>query len=323
MTNEPNEDLIEATIRRVAEAKAARRAGPEPPGHIDGDVPEPEPEPESPPAAAAAAATDNADEDRIAETIRRVAEAKAARSAGPLPDARVEPALSARPKTNSAPAVNPVPSVDAQSPVAADGWTEAVAGLRRELGEVRRELEALADRFEASLARSSVAQTASPDGVASTNDDGWDDTPQLPRIPLGERPRPAIVRDTQPEEAAAQVPPQPETIIDTRPLPKPLPPLHAEPKRGLDLLPRTYRITVEDKRRGVDLVPLHRALLGMDGVRDMSLLSYSNGVAIVAVDTVDELEPPTLEGAISRAMARPAKVEVHNDTTMVVKLAEE
>ena len=117
--------------------------------------------------------------------------------------------------------------------------------------------------------------------------------------------------------------PEPETIIDTRPLPKPLPPLHAEPRRGLDLLPRTYRITVEDKRRGVDLVPLHRALLGMDGVRDMSLLSYSNGVAIVAVDMVDELEPQALEGAISRAMARAAKVEVHNDTTMVVKLAEE
>jgi len=70
-------------------------------------------------------------------------------------------------------------------------------------------------------------------------------------------------------------------------------------------------------------VPLHRALLGMDGVRDMSLLSYSNGVAIVAVDTVDELEPQTLESAISRTMSRPAKVEVHNDTTMVVKLAEE
>jgi hypothetical protein len=319
MTNEPDEDLIEATIRRVAEAKVARLAGPEPPGDVDAEVPEPAPLP----AVAAAAATDDVDEDRIAETIRRVAEAKAARSEGPRADARVEPPPSARPKANSVTPAKQAPSVDVEKPDTGESWTEAVAGLRRELDDVRGELEALAARFEASLARSTPVQTVNPDGAQSSSDDGWDDTPDLPRIPLGERPRPAIVRDAQPEEAAAQAPPQPETVIDTRPLPKPLPPLHAEPKRGLDLLPRTYRITVEDKRRGVDLVPLHRALLGMDGVRDMSLLSYSNGVAIVAVDTVDELEPPMLEGAISRAMARGAKVEVHNDTTMVVKLSEE
>ena len=62
-------------------------------------------------------------------------------------------------------------------------------------------------------------------------------------------------------------------------------------RRGFDLLPRTYRITVEDKRRGVDLVPLHRALLAMDGVKDMSLLSYNNGVAIVPLETVDDIDP--------------------------------
>jgi len=61
----------------------------------------------------------------------------------------------------------------------------------------------------------------------------------------------------------------------------------------------------------------------MDGVRDMSLLSYSNGVAIVSLDTVDQLDPDALCSAISRAMSRPARVEVHNESTMVVKLAED
>jgi hypothetical protein len=70
----------------------------------------------------------------------------------------------------------------------------------------------------------------------------------------------------------------------------------------------------------VDLVPLHRALLGMDGVRDMSLLSYNNGIAIVSLETVQDLPPVDLEGAVSRAMARPARVGVHNEHTMVVKL---
>ena len=96
----------------------------------------------------------------------------------------------------------------------------------------------------------------------------------------------------------------------------------AESRRGLDLLPRTYRITVEDKRRGVDLVPLHRALRGLDGMRDMSLLSYSNGVAMVALETVGPVSPEALAEAVSRAMAREAIVEVHNEQTMVVKLVE-
>jgi hypothetical protein len=132
--------------------------------------------------------------------------------------------------------------------------------------------------------------------------------------------RPAIFRD----DGARQPSPEPEPeIIDTRPIPKPLPPLQMEPKRGFDLLPRSYRITVEDKRRGVDLVPLHRALLGMDGVRDMSLLSYNNGVAIVALETTEELDPDSLGASVSRAMSRDARVEVHNEHTMVVKLADE
>ena len=100
-------------------------------------------------------------------------------------------------------------------------------------------------------------------------------------------------------------------------------PLVPDAKRGFDLWPRTYRITVEDKRRGVDLVPLHRALLGMEGVRDMSLLSYSNGTAIVALEATVEIDPGVLGDAVSRAMAREVKVEVHNEQTMVIKLAED
>ena len=100
-------------------------------------------------------------------------------------------------------------------------------------------------------------------------------------------------------------------------------PVQPDAKRGFDLLPRTYRITIEDKRRSVDLVPLHRSLLAMDGVRDMSLLSYNNGVAIVALETVNDIDPQVLEAIVGRAMSRSARVEQHNEYTLVVKLAEE
>jgi hypothetical protein len=139
----------------------------------------------------------------------------------------------------------------------------------------------------------------------------WD-LPAKGHAPIAMPQRPTIVRESAGESAAA----------DLRPLPAPLPPL-VESKRGFDLLPRTYRITVEDKRRGVDLVPLHRAMLGMNGVRDMSLLSYSNGTAIVALETADVLDPEDVRLAMQQAMQRDAKVEVHNESTMVVKLAAE
>ena len=340
MTKDLDEDLIEATIRRVAEAKAARAAGtgqtadPESPAVAPAAVPEGSHENPTPAVAPSEAWPSHAptpaaraDDARIAETIRRVAEAKAARAAdaravAPPPvversDATDEQApATARPtpiRGAEAPASTP-PGVDTAA------LLELVAELRQELAATRSDVRELAARFEA--ARDSAGDARS---VTGHDDDDWDDAPQLPRVPLGQAPRPAILRDPSPMAATAEhlVESEPETIIDTRPLPKPLPPLHAEPKRGLDLLPRTYRITVEDKRRGVDLVTLHRALLGMDGVRDMSLLSYSNGVAIVAVEMIDELDPQALESAVTRAMSRGAKVEVHNDTTMVVKLAEE
>ena len=81
--------------------------------------------------------------------------------------------------------------------------------------------------------------------------------------------------------------------------------------------------TIPVKRRPQNRVPLHRSLLAMEGVRDMSLLSYNNGIAIVALETMSDIDPQVLESIVSRAMSRPARVEQHNEYTLVVKLAEE
>ena len=318
-----DEDRIAATMRRVAEARSAMTSG-----AADESVPAEHLEASNGAADAGAATRDAApaslprvDEDRIAATIRRVAAAREAQArAAHVP-------LEAEALSESHDAPTPLPARPSILPPAAggEGWEQAVADLRRELNETQRELRALRRRLDEAEARTYAGRpdvVAPP--VAKDGDDDWDDSPQLPRIPIGQTPRPAIFYDPSPQTATAEhLQPEPDAVIDIPDLPKPLLPLHAEPKRGLDLLPRTYRITVEDKRRGVDLVPLHRALLGMDGVRDMSLLSYSNGVAIVSIEMVDELDPGALEGAVARAMSRSAKVEVHNDTTMVVKLAEE
>jgi hypothetical protein len=358
-----DEDQIEATIRRVAEAKAAREGGAPMPEAAPSLMPEPPVAPEQPryerepadgpapapdesaiedtirrvqaaragmahnaPAMEPAAGRPAVEESAIEAAIRRVAEAKALRDCEETAEAAQAPVAAAE-----APAPEPDPEpvrptllrpalAPWQTPhVGADGGeselAQAVAQLRQELDETKRALDALTARFDALQAPSAATDATAEDGRGE-----WYDPPAIARA------APVLVRDAAPQGGGSEraaLHDDRERVIDTRPIPKPLPPLHAEPKRGLDLLPRTYRITVEDKRRGVDLVPLHRALLGMDGVRDMSLLSYSNGVAIVSLEVVNELNPETLGRAVARAMLRETKVEVHNEQTMVVKLAEE
>lgn len=302
------DDVIEATIRRVAAAKAAQATeAPEPP--LADATPAVVREPDAP-----------------ALVIE------------PEPEPAEEPAPSLAPTPITSAVRQPrpaaVPSERPGESAAADG--AMLTALRRDLDELRATVAALSSRVdELSTIRERPAPTAESPRASGpgtgARDEEWDDSPTMPRIAPGQAPRPAIFRDgpasAPPREqvaGAARLSPAPgddDAVPPARSNPVPLTTGRPETRRGLDLLPRTYRVTVEDKRRGVDLVPLHRALLGMDGVRDMSLLSYSNGVAIVSLDTLDELPPDGLCDAIARAMGRKAEVEVHNEATMVVKLA--
>jgi hypothetical protein len=214
-------------------------------------------------------------------------------------------------------------------------WEIAAQRLEQGLQETNHELRALAARFDALLpalervigASDDPAPSALPLSVVpprSSEREEWDDRPRISSMQFGTPPRPPIFRDPSPQTATAA-----ELVEEPA---EESPPAAAAPqlrtiagRHGLDesTMPRQYRITVEDKRRGVDLVPLHRAMQGMDNVKDMSLLSYSNGVAIVLVESVGPIDPDSLGGAVAHAMARATKVEVHNEQTMVVKIQEE
>jgi len=300
MSNDVDEDLIEATIRRVAESQAAR-----------GDTPATEKTVAE--AVGPVIATDDAT-DSTTEAAAISARLAALKPAS-RPDADgysgVAPPQSPMRERGLAPMQMPAPK-PARMPAPAQGGAgmpappEYATDIGALLQRVVQQLDAVLPLLER---------------IAASQGDGeWARTPQPSREPISIASRPTVPRDA-PARATAVERAEPD-VIDTRPIPKPLPPL-VEPKRGFDLLPRNYRITVEDKRRGVDLVPLHRAMLSMDGVRDMSLLSYNNGVAIVALETTEELDPELLRSSVSRAMACDARVEVHNENTMVVKLSEE
>lgn len=79
-------------------------------------------------------------------------------------------------------------------------------------------------------------------------------------------------------------------------------------RRGLDLLPRQYVMTVEDRERTVDLVPLHRALQSLTGVEEVSLVSFANGVPVVSVRTDRELDLDGLHASVGAAMDRECEV---------------
>lgn len=345
-----DEDLIEATIRRVADAaKAARNAVAEAEAGAPDAPTEAAPKAASP---AKAAAASSEPEDVIEATIRRVAAEKAAREGAveapapetapvPEPVAPIEPAPEpvvaeeAAPDEEEEPALAPRPirvvdpaPVAAAAPPQTEIAADVVSSIERRLYATEVAINGLAERIDIVLsllerlvqtAASSVHAPAPPVPQPDADDD-WDESPQISRMPVGLTPRPPVFRDPSPMTAtAAQLEPEwddePQQVVAAQ--------AEVAPPRKVDLLPRAYRITVEDKRRGVDLVPLHRALLGMDCVKDMSLLSYNNGVAIVALETVGEIVPDALGACVSRAMSRDARVEVHNEQTMVVKLAEE
>jgi hypothetical protein len=324
-------DPIEATIRRVQAQAAARDDAAE----SAGDSAEP-----------------GADEDDpIAATIRRVQAQAASRSEEssqfaptPLPSLDdddedvVEEAIQFAEKSGSEEDASLRPAArHNEHPLEETSWpgrdqrllgqpaTWEVAAQRLEVGmqETNLELRALAARFDA-LLPALERFLASPDGAPlsvvppASSDDDWDDSPRVSGMQVGDPPRPVVLRDPSPHTAtAAELVSEPAAAMAPR--------LRTLDKDGnLDeRFPRQYRITVEDKRRGVDLVPLHRAIQGMQNVKDMSLLSYSNGVAIVALETIGGIDPNVLGEAVARAMSRETKVEVHNEQTMVVKIQEE
>lgn len=211
-------------------------------------------------------------------------------------------------------------------------WEVAAQRLEQGLQDTQREVRGLAAKLEAllpAIERLARGEPLTPRQITivpptrKAADESWDESPKVSSMQFGTPPRPAIFRDPSPQTATA------EELVE-EPAAEPVAPAASAPRlhavgKGDDLdsrLPRQYRITVEDKRRGVDLVPLHRALQGLDHVKDMSLLSYSNGVAIVSVESVGAIDPEGLRLAVERAMSRQALIEVHNEQTMVVKIQE-
>ena len=85
----------------------------------------------------------------------------------------------------------------------------------------------------------------------------------------------------------------------------------------------SYTVTVEDVGAKVKLVPLHQSLSQVEGVRELSLKSYTNGIAVVCIDSEVELEAPVLEEAISAAMNRACRITAGEGPSFLVRMGSE
>ena len=94
----------------------------------------------------------------------------------------------------------------------------------------------------------------------------------------------------------------------------------AEEVRGLDLLPQQYLMTIEDRESRVDLVPLHRALLNIAGMDDVSLVSYANGVPVISIRVQGEIDLEKLEKAVAISMDRECEVIPQENNKLFLRL---
>jgi hypothetical protein len=72
--------------------------------------------------------------------------------------------------------------------------------------------------------------------------------------------------------------------------------------------PYSYTVTVEEVGSRVKLVPLHQSLSQVDGIRELSLKSYTNGVAVVSIDSEIEMEAQALQEALGGGMNQACRV---------------
>ena len=92
-------------------------------------------------------------------------------------------------------------------------------------------------------------------------------------------------------------------------------------KRGLDLLPKQYVVTVEDRESEVGLVALHRAFLSLAKIEDFSLMSYSNGTPVISLRTEGELDRERIGEVVAVATDRECEVIDQDNGKLFLRLS--
>lgn len=250
-----------------------------------------------------------------------------------------------------------VASLAPLTPADSDGWGERLAVLDRRLTEAREAVERLAACIQelaalrtelvpgalateggalpatadtdeqhaprpaagAAAPNSHDVQPAAAAGEPATVDDGAAAAAQ----PLTQEEIRRLVEQIRSEGPATPASADGEaTSVERRDL-EPEAAVRAVEDRLQRLASATVRVIVEDKRHAIPLVPLHRALVAVRAVEDVSLVSYAGGKAVVSVRAVGELDAKALERAVARALGRHCEVAFRDPTNLLIHVSEE
>jgi len=162
-----------------------------------------------------------------------------------------------------------------------------------------------------------AAEEAASDFVAGAGDEA------APAEPLTQEEIRRLVEEIRAEREGAPADIPAEPAVTERPPLRPEDAVCAVEERLRRLASAAVRVTVEDKRNGVPLVPLHRALLAVRAVEDVSLVSYAGGKAVVSVRVTGELDGKALERAVARALGRHCEVAFQDSTNVFIHVSEE
>lgn len=86
--------------------------------------------------------------------------------------------------------------------------------------------------------------------------------------------------------------------------------------------PYSYTITVEEVGSRVKLVPLYHSLSRVEGLRELSLRSYTNGVAVVCIESEVELKGPALKEAIAAGVDKACRVVSGDGPSFLVRMGD-
>jgi hypothetical protein len=255
-------------------------------------------------------------------------------------------------------ATGPVSRVDDDVKAAIEGWTEALRSVQRSIDEaaeairfLRRTMQEMAPLWQSlsnleDALRGAEHSTPEPHRLGQIESQ-WATAPP-PVAPVFEEqgreeagPAPDAITASwqapaeQPQEEARKPvkrrPEETERLGSWREPPEEPAPVAMEPRASLKpvtLVPDdtiaaySYRMTVEEPGKPVELVPLHQALSSVAAIRNLSLVGYMNGVASIAIESTEEILAAEVENAITKTMKQECSVITHDESTLLVQIGE-
>ena len=90
--------------------------------------------------------------------------------------------------------------------------------------------------------------------------------------------------------------------------------------RSLNLLPKEYLMTIEDRDVRVDLTTLQRGLLALAPMENIKLVTYAKGVPVISLRIDGELDVERLSEAVGNATGRLCEVIPQDGTKLFLRL---